>query len=62
MRVKNYTNVAVAFDKLSINKLAEQLIKHNGETPLSYRKNAAIAAAKYIAGRAKLEADYWKSI
>lgn len=57
--IKNYENVAVAFDHDTINKLAEELKKHNGETPLSYRKNAAKAAAKYIAERTKLEADYW---
>jgi phosphoribosylaminoimidazolecarboxamide formyltransferase/IMP cyclohydrolase len=60
--IKNYANVAVAFDRASINKLAEQLVKHNGETPLSYRKNAAKAAAEYIAQRAKLEADYFADL
>lgn len=59
--IKNYQNVAVAFDKESIDKLSEQLVKHNGETPISFRKNAAKAAAKYIAKRAKLEADYWEN-
>lgn len=59
--VKNYQNVAVAFDKESIDTLSEQLVKHNGETPISFRKNAARAAANFIAKRAKLEADYWKN-
>lgn len=58
---KNYTNVAVAFDRASIAKLAEQLVKHNGETPLSFRKNSARAALKHIAQRTKLEADYFSS-
>ncbi len=56
---KNYINVAVAFDRASINKLAEQLAKHNGEIPLSFRKNAAKTALKHIAQRTKLEADYF---
>lgn len=60
--VKNYRNVAVAFDKTSINKLADELAKNNGETSLAFRKNAAKGAAKYIARRAKLEADYFQGV
>lgn len=60
--IKNYENVAVAFDRESIDKLAEELKKHNGETPLSFRKNLARSAAKYIAQRTQLEADYWEEL
>lgn len=60
--VKNYANVVVAYDKSSINKLAVELAKNDGETSLAFRKNAARAAAKYIAERAKLEAGYWEEV
>lgn len=60
--IKNYTNVAVAFDRETIDKLAEELKKHNGETPLSFRKNLAKSAAIHIAERTKLEADYWSEL
>lgn len=60
--IKNFTNVAVAFDRESIDKLAEELIQHDGQTRLSFRKNMAKAAAKHIAQRTKLEADYWNEL
>ncbi len=60
--VKNYENVAVAYDKKSIDKLAEELKKHNGETSMAFRKNMAKMAAKYIAERTKQEADYWMEL
>lgn len=58
--VKNYENVAVAYDASSINRLADELAKHDCETTLSFRTSAAKAAAGFIARRAKLESDYWE--
>jgi len=60
--IKNWENVVVAFDQESINKLAEELKKHNGETPLSFRKNLAKSAAIHIAQRTKLESDYFADL
>lgn len=57
--IKNYQNVAVAFNKASIDKLADEMAKNDGETTMQFRKSAAKAAAKFIAQRAKLEEDYW---
>jgi AICAR transformylase/IMP cyclohydrolase PurH len=57
---KNYKNVAVAFDEHSIIKLAEELDKNSGATTLGFRRTQARQAAKFIAQRAKLEAQYWE--
>lgn len=58
--IKNYKNVAVAFDKKSILDLTSQLKKNSGSTVLAFRKKQAKAAAKFIVKRCNLEAKYFK--
>ena len=53
--IKNYKNVALAFDAGSIKELAEELRSKRGETSLEFRKAQAKKAAKFIAERASLE-------
>lgn len=53
--VKNYKNVAVAFDKKSIEDVASQIKKNEGATTLAFRARQAKAALKFIAERAELE-------
>src|SRR3989344_2385983 len=55
--VKNYKNVALAFDAESIKELVEELKSKRGETSLAFRKAQAKKAAKFIAERTKLEED-----
>lgn len=57
--VKNFANVAVAFDKKSIDDLAWELKENHGETALKFRKRQAKSALKFIAQRAILEASYF---
>lgn len=54
--VKNFQNVAVAFDVKSIDDLRWELTKNKGVTSLAFRKKQAGKALKFIAVRAKLEA------
>jgi len=54
--IKNYKNVALAFDKMSIFDLASELRKNNGATSLEFRKKQAKAALKFVAERCALEA------
>lgn len=58
--VKNYKNVAVAFDANSLKSLIRELAKNNNSTELTYRKKQAILAAKFIAERGTLEAAILK--
>ena len=53
--VKNYKNVAVAFDKKSIFDLTLELNKNSGSTTLAFRKNQSFGALKFIASRCLLE-------
>lgn len=53
--IKNYQNVALAFDRESVSDLVIELRSKEGSTLLSFRKKQAKAAAKFIAERAKLE-------
>lgn len=53
--VKNYHNVAVAFDAKSIDDLAWELKTNKGETKLNFRKKQASKALKFIALRGSLE-------
>lgn len=55
--VKNFKNVAVAFDKKSIENLAWELKINKGQTNLAFRKKQAARALKFIAQRGKLEAQ-----
>lgn len=53
--VKNFANVAIAYDKKSIDDLAWQLKTNKGETNLPFRKKQAAKALKFIASRSVLE-------
>src|SRR3989344_2685762 len=53
--VKNYKNVAVAFDKESIKDLAGELKANDNSTSLNFRKTHAQKAAKIIAERGRQE-------
>lgn len=55
--IKNFENVALAFDEESIIELTEELKTKQGETLLAFRKALAKKAMKFIAERCKLEAD-----
>src|SRR3989344_6135004 len=55
--IKNYKNVALAFDVETIKELVEHLKANQGQTLLAFRKAQAKKAAKFIAQRTKLEAD-----
>lgn len=54
--IKNYQNVAVAFDSKSVQDLVSELKKNRGSTTLDFRKTQAKKAAKFIAERCSLEA------
>ncbi len=56
--IKNYTNVAVAFDKSSAESLVDELVRKKGSTTLEFRKKQAKKAVKFIAERCQLEASY----
>lgn len=53
--VKNFKNVAVAYDAKSINDLAWELKTNKGETNLAFRIKQAGKALKFIASRSVLE-------
>lgn len=54
--IKNYKNVALAFDAGSIKELIEELNSKRGWSSFRFRKTQAQKAAKFIAERVKLEA------
>jgi len=56
--IKNYKNVALAFDASSLESLVGELISNNGSTTLGFRKTQAQKAAKFIAERCEVEANY----
>lgn len=58
--IKNYKNVAVAFDAKSIDDLAWELKTNKGETNLAFRKKQAGRALNFIAQRSKLEAKMFE--
>lgn len=60
--IKNFKNVALAFDKQSIDDLVAELKINGGSTTLVFRKRQAKAAAKFIAGRTKLEAEMFEKV
>lgn len=60
--VKNYENVALAFDTKSIQNLVSELKNKGGSTTLQFRKNQADSAAKFIADRCFLEARFFTEI
>src|SRR3972149_12318849 len=49
--IKNYKNVALAFDASSLASLVRELISNKGSTTLSFRKKQAQKAAEFIASR-----------
>ena len=55
--IKNYKNVALAFDVETIKELVEHLKANQGQTLLVFRKAQAQKAAKFIAQRTKLESE-----
>ncbi len=58
--IKNYKNVALAFDEKSIRELVSHLKANQGSTLLSFRKVQAKKAAKFIAERTRLEAKMFE--
>ncbi len=55
--IKNYQNVAVAYDAKSIADLAWELKVNKGSTELKFRKKQAQKGLKFIADRCRLEAN-----
>lgn len=53
--IKNYKNVAVAFDKKSVDDLAWELKTNKGQTNLKSREKQAVRALRFIASRGLLE-------
>lgn len=60
--VKNYKNVALAYDEQSIEELVLELNKNACMTTLEFRKEQAKKAAKFIAERTKLEAEMFDKV
>ncbi len=56
--IKNYQNVALAFDRESVSHLVKELKARQGSTLLTFRRQQAKAAAKFIAERTQIEADF----
>ena len=59
---KNYKNVALAYDKVTISELISEMTANSGSTTLEFRKAQAKKAAKFIAERTKLEADLFEKV
>ena len=55
--IKNYKNVALAFDAGSLASLVSELVSNSGSTTLEFRKLQAQKAAKFIAERSGNEAS-----
>lgn len=60
--VKNYQNVALAYDNESIEQLVLELNKNACMTTLEFRKEQAKKASKFIAERTKLEAELFEKV
>lgn len=60
--IKNYKNIALAFDQKSIFDLVSELRKSNSATSLEFRKKQAKEAAKFIAERCQLEAELFGKV
>ena len=54
--IKNYKNVALAFDEDSVRELTVELQKNDGSTTLAFRKKQALSAAGFIVERCAFEA------
>ena len=57
--IKNYKNVAVAFDASSLVSLVSELIKNSGSTTLYFRKIQAQKAAKFTSEKCSQEMIYF---
>ena len=53
--IKNYQNVALAFDEKSIADVVSELKKNNGSISLQFRKSQAKKSARFISKRCNLE-------
>lgn len=60
--IKNFENVALAYDEASIGELTDELKIREGSTLLSFRKKQAKKAINFIAERCKLEAELLSGI
>lgn len=60
--IKNFKNVALAFNEESIEKLVLELNKNALMTSLTFRRQQAKAAAKFIASRTKLEVEMFDKV
>lgn len=58
--VKNYKNVALAYDQKSMFDLANELRRNSSATTLDFRKKQAKIALEFVARRCVLEAKYFK--
>ncbi len=56
--IKNFDNVAVAFDKKSIDDLAWELKQSKGETGIKFRHKQAKAGLKFVSSRTRLESSF----
>ena len=56
--VKNYQNVALAFDKKSLGDLTSHIRANQGSTLLEFRKKQAASALKFIAERFLVEMNF----
>ena len=57
--IKNYQNVALAFDRMSIFDLTSELRRSENATLLKFRKQQAKLALKFVTERCDLEANYF---
>jgi len=55
--IKNFLNIALAFDEASTKGLTEHLKANSGSVLLAFRKTQAKKAARFIEQRSKQEAD-----
>ena len=55
--IKNYKNVALAFDEKSINEVTAEIKKNDGSTTIEFRKTQAKLALEFIAERSRLESS-----
>lgn len=60
--IKNYQNVALAYDEQSIEELVLELNKNAVMTSLEFRKSTARKAVRFIAERTKLEAELFDKV
>ena len=60
--IKNYKNVALAFDEVSLTELVEHLKANDASTTVEFRKQQAVKASQFIADRCALEAELFKKV